>query len=307
MKLKGLAIVSLVMLSLLAGGCAEATSNGGKKEKKDDDRIHIGMSFDSFVIERWMTDRNVFVSTAEGAGAVVNVQSANGDVETQIDQIRYLIDQEVDVIVVVPIDCGSLSDVLLEAKEKGIKVISYDRLALDSNVDLYISFDNEEVGRLMGDAIKEELGPEGGGIYMICGPDTDANVKTALENYPEVDAIMCGNDDIATQVFMDLSENRLAGKVLLTGQDCDLMACQRIVQGTQLVSVYKSFETEAKAAAENAIRLAKGEDINVDSEIFDGKYTVKYLELEPLAVTADNIDSIIVDGGVHTEEEVYSR
>ncbi|MEE5989752.1 MAG: substrate-binding domain-containing protein [Lachnospiraceae bacterium] len=343
MKLKGLAIVSLVMLSLLAGGCAEATSNGGKKEKKDDDRIHIGMSFDSFVIERWITDRNVFVSTAEGAGAVVNVQSANGDVETQIDQIRYLIDQEVDVIVVVPIDCGSLSDVLLEAKEKGIKVISYDRLALDSNVDLYISFDNEEVGRLMGDAIKEELGPEGGGIYMICGPDTDANavevekgfskamensnitvlyktrcenwnamegyeaVKTALENYPEVDAIMCGNDDIATQVFMDLSENRLAGKVLLTGQDCDLMACQRIVQGTQLVSVYKSFETEAKAAAENAIRLAKGEDINVDSEIFDGKYTVKYLELEPLAVTADNIDSIIVDGGVHTEEEVYSR
>ena len=207
----------------------------------------------------------------------------------------------------------------------------------------WISFDNEEVGRLMGEAIKDKIGPDGGGIYMICGPDTDANavsvekgfskamensnitvlyktrcenwnamegyeaVKTALENYPEVDAIMCGNDDIATQVFMDLSENRLAGKVLLTGQDCDLMACQRIVQGTQLVSIYKSFETEARAAAENAIKLAKGEDINVDSEIFDGKYTVKYLELEPLAVTADNIDSIIVDGGVHTEEEVYSR
>ena len=164
----------IVLITVFSAACSAEDVAPEPAEEKDD-KIMIGMSFDSFVIERWLTDRNVFISTVEEKGAQVNVQSATGDVDTQIEQIRYLIDQDVDVIVVIPVDCGALSDVLLEAKEKGIKVISYDRLALNSNADLYVSFDNEEVGRLMGQSVKEKLGPEGGNIYMICGPETDEN------------------------------------------------------------------------------------------------------------------------------------
>ncbi|MCR5215056.1 MAG: substrate-binding domain-containing protein [Eubacterium sp.] len=333
-------IISIMLITLLlftTFGCGK--SEGDSPEEEADEGIKIGMCFDSFVIERWITDRDVFVSTAEAQGASVIVQSANADVETQVQQIQYLIDEKVDVIVVIPIDVSALSDILVKAKEEGIKVISYDRLCQNSDVDLYISFDNRRVGYLMADAIVSEL-PEGGNIYMIAGPETDNNADSVVEGFeeringtnlkvtyktrldswdaslgytaigdalqknPDVDAIMCGNDDIATQVFIALSENRLAGEVLLTGQDSDLAACQRIVKGTQLMTVFKSFEKEAETAAEYAIKLAKGEDVSSDT-INDGIYDVPYIELAPQAVTIDNIDEVIINSGTRTHDEVY--
>lgn len=328
--------------SVIFSGCsASAEAAKDTQTAEADDEIVIGMSFDSFVIERWIRDRNVFMSEAEKLGAKVNVQSANGDVQEQINQIRYLIKEKVDVIVVIPVDCAAIAPVVEEAKEAGISVISYDRSVVDGDVDLYISFDNEAVGQLMASQLKQAL-PEGGKIFMIGGPLTDENVKQvekginrelkdsnleivytyrcenwnapdgyeavkeALAAYPDVAGILCGNDDIATQAFRALSEERLAGKVLMTGQDGDLMACQRIVQGTQLVTVFKSVEEEATVAAQYAVRLAKGTaDLETLPTISDGNYDVPYLELTPIAVTADNMDKVIIKGGFHSEEEVY--
>ena len=339
----GRALLILGMCACLAlTGCSaksEASKNTDKPADKDE--IVIGMSFDSFVIERWIRDRNVFISSAEKMGAKVNVQSANGDVEEQIKQIRYLIKQQVDVLVIIPVDCAALAEVVAEAKEAGISVISYDRLILNGNEDLYISFDNEEVGTLMASNLKQAL-PEGGKLFLIGGPLTDENVKQvekginkelkdsnleivytyrcdnwnaaagyaavkdALAQYPDVKGILCGNDDIATQAFRALSEERLAGDVLITGQDGDLMACQRIVQGTQLVTVFKSVEEEATVAAQYAVKLAKGTaDLEELSTIHNGNYDVPFLELTPVAVTVNNMENVIIKGGFHSEEEVY--
>ena len=124
------------------------------------DNPRIGLSFDSFVIERWTRDRDVFVSTANNLGAEVNVQSAGGDVTTQISQIKYFIEIGVDAIVIITADAYALADVLKEAKGKGIPVICYDRLVMNCNADLYISFNNETVGREMGKAICQKV-PEG--------------------------------------------------------------------------------------------------------------------------------------------------
>ena len=330
---------SLLAAALLLSGCA--ANESAPVPQKEEDGIQIGMSFDSFVIERWIRDRDVFVSTAESLGASVNVQSANGNAAEQIEQIRYLMSKNVDVLVVIPVDCAALSEVLKEAREQGIRVMSYDRLAQKAGADLYISFDNEEVGRLMGQALVDALPPRSK-IFMIGGPLTDNNVVTVergfheviddstlqvvyqerCENWNAIDGytyvkeglqknrnvggIMCGNDDIASQAFRALSEERLAGKVLLTGQDGDLSACQRVVSGTQLVTVFKSVDEEARVAAEYAVRLGSGEEIlDVTSTISDGEYEVPYLELQPVAVTAKNIDEIIVDGGFHARDEVY--
>ena len=99
----------LLILCLLPAGCGKPASDaaaGDKETKKESsDKISIGLSFDSFVIERWIRDRDVFTSTARELGAEVNVQNANGDVEEQISQIRYLIEKKVDVLVVVAADC----------------------------------------------------------------------------------------------------------------------------------------------------------------------------------------------------------
>lgn len=335
----------LLSLCILLGGC------GGNPEKQEEaasdmdgenpDTVKIGLSFDSFVIERWIRDRDVFVSTAKELGAEVNVQNANGSVKEQISQIEYLMDKGIDVLVVVAVDCGALSDVAARAKSKGIKIVSYDRLIQNAGTDLYVSFNNEGVGALMGQALKKSI-PEGGDIFMIQGPEEDNNVKMvrkgfeqeikdsnlqvvykancegwlaeqaveyldeALVQYPDVKGIMCGNDDIASQVVRVLSENRMAGTVKVVGQDGDLAACQRIVEGTQTMTAFKSIEILAKAAARHVVKMAKGEELErINSSIYDGQEEIPFCMIQPISVTKENMDEIIVDAGVHSEEDVY--
>lgn len=335
---KAVTYVVFVCVILMFSGCKKDTSIQSYREK--DDNIEIGMCFDSFVIERWQRDRDVFVTTAKELGAQVNVQNANGSLETQVSQIKYFIDKQVDVIVIVAIDSNEITDIVKEAKKAGIKVVAYDRLIAEANVDLYISFDNEKVGELMAEALVSVL-DKNKEILMLCGPTTDTNVafvekgfynvmdkkgiavgnimnadgwKAELaysylsDNYQiavKIGGIMCGNDSLAGQAVRYLSERRLAGSVPVVGQDADLDACQRIVEGVQLMTVYKPVENLAKAAAEYAVKLAKGEDIEASDTINDNKYDVSYIKLEPIAVTAKNMDEVIIDSGFHLREDVY--
>lgn len=333
------AVVLVCVLTL--GACGNLDSSKTSGDAAQDRKIQIGMSFDSFVIERWQTDRDIFVSTAKELGAEVNVQNANGDVEEQISQIEYFIKKQVDVIVVVAGDCEALSDVMIKAREAGIKTVSYDRLIMNAGCDLYISFDNTEVGRLMAESMLENI-PDGGDIFLIQGPLTDNNVSLIREGIDEtlagsnlnvvyeancpgwiaenaytytkeglkldrnVKGIICGNDDLASQAFRALSEERLAGKVCVTGQDGDLAACQRIVEETQEMTAFKSVEQEASLAAKCAVLLGLGEEIEeVQDTAYDGTYNVPYLELQPIAVTKENMDEVIIKGGFHAKEDVY--
>ena len=182
-----LVIVIVVILSLT--GCSDKNKDT-KDTNIEEKKIQIGLSFDSYVIERWQRDREVFVSTAQELGAEVNVQNANGDVEEQISQIEYLIDKKMDVIVVVAVDSEALSNVLIRAKDAGIICVAYDRLVRNADVDLYISFDNEQVGRLMAKALVEGV-PQGGNIVTIFGPKTDHNVTLVEQGYQDV---MKGHD-----------------------------------------------------------------------------------------------------------------
>lgn len=346
--MRRLQIVFAMIMSavLLFTGCAGNAQPDAENEALQDDRegagekIQIACCFDNFVVERWQRDRDVFVSTAQELGAEVNVQNGNGNVQEQIEQIEYFIDKGVDVLVVVPIEATSLATVLHKAKNAGIKVISYDRLALLSDVDLYISFDNEMVGSLMGTELAKTL-QKGDKVYMICGSSEDNNVAYVqkgfrdavaqkeiqivntvymdnwnadlageyvaehIDEIREVKGIMCGNDDLAREVVRVLAENRLAGEICVVGQDADLEACQRIVAGTQTMTVYKPIEKLARSAAEYAVALAKGEEIPADATFYDGSFEVPYISLQPLAVTKENMDAIIIDSGFHLREDVY--
>lgn len=318
----------------------EETASAGKEEHK----IQIGLTVDSFVIERWIRDRDVFVATARELGADVNVQDAGADAEEQISQIEYFISKQVDVIVVIARDCGVLSDVVQKAQNAGIPVISYDRMINNANTDFYISFDNRKVGEIMAQALIDAI-PQGGDIFMIQGSSSDNNVKMlkegfddtledtnlnvvyeancdgwtaelavgyveeALEKYPHVKGIMCGNDDIASQVVQVLAENQLAGNVVVIGQDGDLAACQRIVEGTQYMTAFKSIEDLAREAAKYAVEIGSGREASelegVIEKVNDGTYDIPSKVLDPIAVTRENIDEVIIDGGFHRRDEVY--
>lgn len=332
------AVISAILIIIFAAGCGQAVKENAV-EQTESDAVQIGFSMDSFLIERWQRDRDLFVSKAQELGAEVNVQNANGEVSKQISQIEYFIEKKMDVIVIVAIDAETLGEVVEKAKKAGIKVIAYDRLILNADVDLYISFDNEKVGALMGEALRKALGNEGT-IICINGSPTDNNVTLVSGGFRDAlrgtqikidrtgyadnwlaeagfdfvseyladgnvpDGIMCGNDDIATQVVKALSENRLAGQVYVTGQDADLAACQRIVEGTQYMTVYKPLEVLAQSAAEMAVAMAKDEMPETEATIYDGTYDVPFEKLEPVAVTKENMDEVII-GKYHQKSDVY--
>ena len=347
MKKRCIAVVMcLVLISALCISCGQKKTQEMADENTEDQELKIGITFDTFVLERWIRDRDVFVSTAEKLGATVNVQNANGDVEKQKVQIEKFIEDEMDVIVIVAVDCYQLTEEVTKARNAGIDVISYDRMIQGCSTDLYITVDNEAVGELMAQTMIDRL-PEGGNVVMLCGPQADTNsldvvdgfkngiqdsnltvvkeiyVKSwtpengfaaaneALLDAEDVDAVMCGNDGLAGYAIKALSEKQLAGKVVVVGQDADLEACQRVVEGTQTMTVYKPIERLAKVAAQCAVKMAKGETV-VGEEVgrtatrrtMDG-YEVPYWALPPIAVTVENMDDIIIDLGFHLRDEVY--
>ncbi len=339
---KVLAWVLILTYIFTLAACSNKEGTEDQKASVEDDRIQIAMSFDSFVIERWQRDRDVFVSTAKEFGANVIVQNANGDVEKQKEQIEYFIKKGVDVIVIICIDSDSLQATVKKAKEEGIKIIAYDRLITNADIDLYITFDNEMVGTMMAEALSMN-GAFGGQVIMLEGSPLDNNVDAVEKGFKKIcdrdyinvidsifcdgwraeiaadyiydhpntvrlaDGIMCGNDNLAGQVIRALSEKRLAGNLPVVGQDADLEACQRIVEGTQTMTVYKPVEKLAKRAAECAIALAEGEEISGSDvkTINDGTYDIPYIGLVPIAVTKDNIDEVIIGSGFHLKEDVY--
>ncbi len=335
----------LLMAGLLAG-CSSGEGTHSIAEKQRDKELKIGFSFDTFVLERWTRDRDIFVSTAQKLGASVDIQNANGDISKQREQVRRFIEDDIDVIVIIAVDCFSLGDLVEQARNKGIDVISYDRLVQKTVTDLYITVDSARVGEEMSRMLLRYL-PDGGNVVMICGPEMDSNsaevvrgfekgikgsslevvskscveswapeqgfqaATEAVQNVEHIDAIMCGNDGLAGYAVRALSERKMAGQVLVVGQDADVEACQRIVEGTQLMTVYKPIEQLAKTAAECAVKFAKGEKV-VGTDIgrsdviktSDG-WEVPYWGLEPIAVTKENMDEIVIDSGFHLREEVY--
>jgi D-xylose transport system substrate-binding protein len=337
-----LAII-FILTACSSGGAPTNTSS----TKKDDGKLVIGFSMDTLEEERWQKDRDLFVAKAKELGAdEVKVQSANGDDQKQIAQAENLISQGVDVLVVVPHDASVAAAIVEKAHAEGIKVLSYDRLIKNSDVDLYISFDNERVGEMQATAITQ-LVPKGN-YALIEGADSDnnahlfkqgqmkvlqplidkgdikvvydqwtkewepanalANMENALTaNKNKIDAVVAANDGTAGGAIQALVAQSLSGKVPVSGQDAELAAIKRILDGTQTMTVYKPIKLLAQTAAEAAIKLAKGEAVDAPEKVNNGKVDVASILLDPIAVTKKNIDTTVIADGFHKKEDVYKK
>lgn len=335
------AILMISIICIILFNLKKAKSN----ISKSDNKVIIGLSLDSLAIERWQRDRDIFVAKAKELGADVIVQNSNGNSNEQLKQVDYLIDQNIDVLVVIPNDADALTSIVKTAKNKGIKVISYDRLVKNADVDLYISFDNVKVGELMAKSLVNKA-PEGNYI-IINGSEEDYNtffmnkgfknilgsyidkgkitivkevwasgwreevaykaVEEALSSGTKIDAILCGNDRLAESAIEALAEKRLAGKVYVAGQDATLSACQRIVENSQHMTVYKPIQKLAQKAAEISVQVAKGKILDVNDNINNGQFTVLYHKEDVYSVTKENMMEVIIEGKFHNEEDVYRR
>jgi len=327
---------------LMAAVMAACSGPGGKKGPGG---VTIGLSMDTLKEERWQRDRDLFVARCQELGGRVLVQAANGDDALQNSQAENLLTQGVQVLVVVPHNAQTTATIVESAHRQGVPVIAYDRLIRDSDLDLYVSFDAVRVGELQADyAVRHR--PKGNyvliggaptdnnalllrdGQMKVLKPYVDrADVKIVADqwakdwqavealkimenaltrNHNQVDAVVVSNDGTAGGVVQALGEQKLAGRVLVTGQDADLAGCQRIVAGTQTMTVYKPVKALATKAAEVAIRLARKEAVaDPTRPTPNGRKDVPSILLEPIQVDKDNLRSTVITDGFHKLEDVF--
>jgi len=342
-----LAVSVLIGLVIVRGSAAHGDAAGPASGPKV---VKIGLSLDTLKEARWAKDRDAFLARAKELGAQVTVLSANSDDTRQVADVESLITSKVDVIVIVPHDGKAMAKGVEVAGRAGIPVIAYDRIIVDSALDLYMTFDNEHVGELQAKYILEKLkdAPKPIKLVRIYGSKTDNNaalfkkgqdaaLKDAIASgavvvvhedwaddwKPEnakrimnaaitkhghgINAVLASNDGTAGGAIQALREEGLAGKIVVTGQDAELVAVQRIVGGEQSMSIYKPVQALAKRAAEVAVALATGKPVIAKAELDNGKRQVPTILLDVVTVTKENVDSTVVKDGFHTREEIYGK
>jgi len=317
-----------------------------KEPEKVKSAIRIGFSAasDTFLIERWEKDIKIFMTKARELGAEVVFAKSPGNALGQIPQIQYLLEQKIDVLVVIPEDMDLLDGIIKKIIDKGIPVLSYDRPIMGVPITGYVSFDNKEVGRLLARALISKV--KTGNYLIVNGSVRDNNsyevnkgvheilepyinrkkihivkeiwldewsfdeatekIEEVLNQTQDIQAISAANDMIAEAAIRLLSERRLAGKVAVVGQDADLLSCQRIVEGTQLMTVYKPIPKLAERAALLAVKMANKEH-PVPEQYIDNNsgQRIPFFVETPIAVFKDNMDDTVIRDGFHTKEDVY--
>jgi len=322
---KLLSAAAVAVMLVCAGGNAMADAKNPK----------IGFSIDDLRLERWARDRDYFVAAAEQQGAKVYVQSADASEQRQIAQIENLISRGVDVLVIVPYNATVLNNAVREAKKAKIKVVSYDRLILNADIDAYISFDNKLVGEMQAQGVVA-VKPKGN-FYLLGGAPTDNNAKMLREgqlkvlqplidkgdikvvgkqwvkdwnpaeamsivenaltaNGNKLDAVVASNDATAGGAIQALASQKLDGKVAVSGQDADLAAVRRVMAGSQTMTVYKPLKLIASEAAKLSIQLVRNEKPAYNAEYQNGFKQVSTLLLKPTMLTKANIDLVVTDG-----------
>jgi D-xylose transport system substrate-binding protein len=125
------------------------------------------------------------------------------------------------------------------------------------------------------------------------------------EHGRSIDGILASNDGTAGGAVQALSEEGLAGKVIVTGQDAELVACQRIVAGTQSMTVYKPIERLADTAIDMAVQMAKKHLIVAKQTVNNGEIDVPAVLSDVVVTTRENMMDTVVKDGFHTKQEVY--
>jgi len=212
----------------------------------------------------------------------------------------------------------------------------------------YVSFDNETVGKMQAQYLADHLKPGATVALINGAPDSapgqafkkgahsvldplfaagklkkgyeadtpnfdGATGQQEMEQaltalHDNVDGVLAANDGLANSVVTALTARKLAGKVLVTGQDATDAGLQRILEGTQSMTVYKSIQDEAKAAAKLAVDLIDGKASDATSTatatVNNGTADIPSVLLSPISVDKDNIATTVLKDGFTTKEKI---
>ncbi len=283
-------------------------------------------------------DRQYLTDAFSTAGVTADIQNAGGDKAKFATICDQMINSGVSVLMIVNLDSESGAACTKKAVAQGIKTVDYDRLTLGGSSEYYVSFDNVAVGTKIGEGLvtcMQKNGDTSGPVALLNGSPTDNNATLFKQGYetvikdkgyeiaadqsvPDWDNTKAGtifeqmytqangnfvgvaaaNDGLGGAAVSVLDKNGVAGKIPVTGQDATDEGLQRVLLGTQCMTVYKAIKAEADAAAALAVALAKGETPTVSGTVKDtetGKDVPAQL-LEPQAIFPENVKDVVADG-----------
>ena len=287
-------------------------------------------------------DRPFLAKAFKAAGVDSDIQNANGDKAKFATIADQMLNEGVNVLLIVNLDSPSAAAVINKAHQQGVPVIDYDRLTLGGGADYYVSFDNVAVGTAQGEGLVKCMqanGDKSGPVALLNGSPTDNNATLFKQGYekaikaagytiaadqsvPDWDNTKAGtifeqmftkangkfvgvdsaNDGLGGAVAAVLARNGDSKTIPTTGQDATDEGLQRVLLGTQCMTVYKAVNKEADAASKLAIDLAKGDKTAADAlatgqvEDTETHKQVKSVLLQPQAIFADSVKDVINDG-----------
>lgn len=319
--------ITLVALLVISSSCAWSQK--------------IGLLMDSYVIDRWYKDEKFFKERVKELGGEVLQEVAHGDADEQIKLGNKLIESGIDALVIIPVSSEKAIPIVEAAKKANIPVVSYDRLILSKDLSFYVSYDNLAVGHLQAKYALSKK--PAGNYLLINGPASDNNalqfkngqmaeLKPAIDAgkikiigdivldgwsemeammrlqefltsaNPKPDAIIAANDAIAMGSIQTLDKDQL-GKVVITGQDADLLSLKYILAGSQSMTIYKPIKPLAQLAAEITMKLARKQTINNATKLKNGNIEVPAVLLKPVVVDKNNYkETVIKDGHVQLSD-----
>ena len=275
--------------------------------------------------------------------AKVNVVNAINDQSKQQSQAEAALTGGSKVLVLIPVDQVAAAAIVKSADKQKVPVIAYDRLIKDSPVAYYVSVDGVEVGKQQGKWLADHTKQGDNiavingsptddnahlfnkGYMSVLQPLFDSGARKQVENVytpgwepstaqqemeqiltknnNNIQGVLSANDGMAGGIIAALQAQGLAGKVPVTGLDGTVAADQRILRGTQSISVWRSLKQEADIAAQMAAALLKGQ--KPDASLFangktvnNGNRDVPWAPLTPQVIDKTNMKLLLDDKAV---------
>ena len=294
---------------------APAADAGGKK---------VGIAMPTKSLERWNRDGSYLEEQFKSKGYEVKLTFSDNKIDQQVKDIEGLIADDVDLLVIAAIDGESLTQVLAEAKEENIPVISYDRLIMNTDaVSYYVSFDNYTVGKLQGEFVRDQLdldnqaGPFNieftagdpadnnagfffNGAYDVLKPYIDEGKLNVVSGQTAFDQVATKSWDTATA--MNRFQNIL-GSNYSDGTQLDVALCSN---DSTALGVTQAIETDYAGTNSVIITGQDGDEANLKN-LVDGKQTMTvYKAVANEAVATLDIGVALLNGETPDESLISS-
>jgi D-xylose transport system substrate-binding protein len=328
---RGVAVLAAALC--VAVGPVSCGQNSGSGNTPGKDSLAIGLLLPDNQTARYeQFDRPLIQKRIKELCGDCTLEYANagGDAATQQQQVAAMITKGIEVLILDPVNSKSLSSSVRAAHAEDVPVIAYDRLA-EGPISAYVSFDNEQIGRIQGEALLEAVGDKAdeGQIVWISGFSDNPNwamrsraARAVLDGRVQIGrvygidslspgeahtkmseaiaalgadrivGVYAANDSIASGAISALKAAKVTPLPPVTGQDADLTAVQRIITGDQYMSVYKPYKPEADAAAEIAVALGRDESLDDIAHDRVNSPTTKDIPAVLLTPTSLTVDNI---------------